>query len=178
VLEYLDAIGQDFRTDATNADFRFTRNRLRHQLLPLLRSEFNADFDAAILRLSEQAAESQRVIDGIAAELTTDCVQMDWPKTSCENSDDVGAGTALTVADEIRIDCRGLAGQPPLVVREVCRAAWRDARWPLQAMGFDQWQQLATLTASKRDLPQINMPSNVHAFWQAGFLVLHRARPG
>ena len=34
VVEYLSAIGQDYRTDATNQDTQWTRNRLRHELLP------------------------------------------------------------------------------------------------------------------------------------------------
>ena len=41
VLEYLRAIGQDYRTDATNEDSQWTRNRLRHELLPLLREQYN-----------------------------------------------------------------------------------------------------------------------------------------
>src|SRR5206468_2111324 len=36
VLDYLAGVGQDYRTDESNADRRFTRNRIRHELLPLL----------------------------------------------------------------------------------------------------------------------------------------------
>lgn len=43
-----------------------TRNRLRHQLLPLLR-ELNPAADAAIMRLSSAAAADQRLIDELAA---------------------------------------------------------------------------------------------------------------
>ena len=50
---YLPAIGQDFRTDSSNDDSRFTRNRLRHELLPLLRERFNSDVDGALLRLGD-----------------------------------------------------------------------------------------------------------------------------
>ena len=37
VLDYLTAIEQEYRTDATNEDIQWTRNRLRHELLPQLR---------------------------------------------------------------------------------------------------------------------------------------------
>ena len=33
---YLDAIGQPYRHDQSNADLRFTRNRIRHQTMPRL----------------------------------------------------------------------------------------------------------------------------------------------
>jgi tRNA(Ile)-lysidine synthase len=175
VLTYLSAIGQDFRTDATNADVRFTRNRLRQRLLPLLRTEFNADFDETIVRLAEQATESQQVIDWHAAELVLKCVHIDWrpPDRTDEKRQHVGAES--TEAESVRIDCRPLAGLPPLIVREVCRAAWCDANWPLQAMGFDEWQRLAVLAMGDDDRPQISLPGNIRAGRKDEALVLTKA---
>ena len=40
-MAYLDALGQPYRVDATNDDRRLTRNRIRHELLPLLAEEYN-----------------------------------------------------------------------------------------------------------------------------------------
>jgi tRNA(Ile)-lysidine synthase len=175
VLAYLSELGQDYRTDATNADARFTRNRLRHQLLPLLRAEFNADFDEAIVRLAEQAAESQRAIDRYSAEVVAKCVRINWPASiglaECEKLDE----GALLAAENVRMDCRPLVGEPMLIVREVLRAAWRDANWPLQAMGYEQWQQLALLAgAGGENQPQVNMPGNVLALRDDEMLLLRR----
>jgi tRNA(Ile)-lysidine synthase len=39
VLAFLGELGQRYRDDASNLDPRFTRNRLRHELLPLLARE-------------------------------------------------------------------------------------------------------------------------------------------
>ena len=50
-----------YMTDETNADIRYTRNRIRHQLLPLLR-QLNPSADAALCRLSEHAAEDSRYL--------------------------------------------------------------------------------------------------------------------
>ena len=159
VIEYLNALGQDHRVDASNADPRFTRNRLRHQLLPLIRSEFKADFDATLLRLSQQAAESQQVIDEFAALLVTKCVRIDWPLKKSDSGD---SDTSFA-ADGVQIDCRCLSGMPPLMVREVCRTAWREANWPLQAMGFDQWQQLASLAVGCGGHSKICLPGGISA---------------
>ena len=41
VLKYLRERGLTYREDASNADTRFTRNRIRHELLPLLEREYN-----------------------------------------------------------------------------------------------------------------------------------------
>lgn len=143
VLNYLAEIGQDFRTDASNLDRRFTRNRLRHDLLPLLRSRFNADVDEAVLRLAEQANESQQLVSQLAEELI---------------------GRAFQIASgRVEIDCRQLTDGLPLVVREACKLAWAAAGWQLQDMGFREWQQLARLACAGPDPGVSNLPANVRA---------------
>jgi tRNA(Ile)-lysidine synthase len=56
--EYLRGRGQAWRTDSTNADEAFTRNRLRHSLLPALR-EYNPGIDLALANLAELAREDE-----------------------------------------------------------------------------------------------------------------------
>ncbi|HWY86234.1 MAG TPA: tRNA lysidine(34) synthetase TilS, partial [Gemmataceae bacterium] len=41
IQAYLDMHEQSYRQDASNQDRQFTRNRLRHELLPLLAGQFN-----------------------------------------------------------------------------------------------------------------------------------------
>jgi len=60
---YLDAIDQPYRHDSSNDDPRFTRNRIRHQLLPRLQRHFNAEAVQSLLRLGTLAGEAQSVID-------------------------------------------------------------------------------------------------------------------
>jgi tRNA(Ile)-lysidine synthase len=49
---WLKSLDQTWREDATNADLSFTRNRVRHKLLPLIEQEFGA---ATLLHLAETA---------------------------------------------------------------------------------------------------------------------------
>lgn len=50
VIEYLRALGQDYRDDESNASLEFTRNRIRHRLIPALESEFNPSVRDALRR--------------------------------------------------------------------------------------------------------------------------------
>ena len=143
VLCYLDSIGQDYRIDASNADPRFTRNRLRGDLLPTLRSQYNAEVDEAIMRLAVQADESQQLISMLALGLHERSM--------------ASSSTGIT------IDCTALAGEPPLLIREACKIAWTTAGWPLQNMGFDHWHQLARLIAQKADRSSLNLPGGLRA---------------
>jgi tRNA(Ile)-lysidine synthase len=54
--DYLRAHNQPWRTDSSNADPAFTRNRIRHHLLPILR-EYNPAIDQALANLAELARE-------------------------------------------------------------------------------------------------------------------------
>lgn len=164
VLDYLAAIGQDFCTDTSNTDPRWTRNRLRHELLPLLRQDYNTDVDAALLRLGAQAAESQQLIADLADELVRDCLALEFAGGHDANERRVACGA--------RIDCRPLYAQPPLLIREVCKIAWTEAGWPQQAMGFNQWQQLADLIRGESRSHAVNLPGNVRVHRDKDVLIL------
>lgn len=62
---YVAARGLPVWNDPMNADPRFTRVRVRTQILPLLRAE-NPQLDAALVRLAASTAEWLDVIDAIA----------------------------------------------------------------------------------------------------------------
>jgi tRNA(Ile)-lysidine synthase len=124
LLAYLEELGQSYRDDSSNADRQFTRNRIRHELLPRLAADFNPGVVDALLRLATLAGEMQAVIDAQVDALAARCV-------------------AAASPDAVRIEISALTAEPPYVVRELLIAVWRRQGWPLQSMGFAEWEQLA-----------------------------------
>jgi tRNA(Ile)-lysidine synthase len=55
---YLRDLNQPWREDSSNADTHHTRNRVRHELMPLLRS-FNPNLDQALANIAELAREEE-----------------------------------------------------------------------------------------------------------------------
>ena len=53
--DYASELGLAHREDSSNADLRIPRNRVRHQLLPLLRAEYSPAIDSLLLRTGELA---------------------------------------------------------------------------------------------------------------------------
>ena len=65
VLSYCSQLGIEYVTDATNSETVYTRNRIRHNILPELR-EINPSLEAAVLRLTESLRCDSRYLDDAA----------------------------------------------------------------------------------------------------------------
>jgi tRNA(Ile)-lysidine synthase len=143
VLAYLAHLGQDYRQDASNLERRFTRNRIRRELLPKLAADYNPAVVEALVRLGQLAREAQEVLAAEAAALRE------------------RAATPLP-GRGWQIDALRLAGQPHYLIREMFVDLWRASDWPLQAMGLVQWDRLAQLLVDRSPQKQV-FPGNVLA---------------
>lgn len=61
------------RLDASNLDLHYARNRVRAELLPLLRAYYNSNVDAALVRLGDLAAADSEALEEAAAEALAAC---------------------------------------------------------------------------------------------------------
>ncbi|HYN15994.1 MAG TPA: tRNA lysidine(34) synthetase TilS [Terriglobales bacterium] len=59
VRDYLGSINQRWREDATNVDLQYTRNRIRHGLIPLIETRFQPTAVTALAQLAEVAREEE-----------------------------------------------------------------------------------------------------------------------
>lgn len=124
VLAYLEAREQSYRQDASNDSMQYTRNRIRHQLLPWLR-EFTGD--ARVADRLRTAAEWIREEHGVIEELG-----MRWLASECVKPIDDGLQMPLAHA----------LSEPWGVVREGLVAAWHARSWPLREMSAKHWERL------------------------------------
>jgi len=154
LVAYLTDLGQPYREDTSNRDPKHTRNRLRHDLLPTLARDYNPGVADALLRLGRLAGEVQSVIDALAADLAERCLARQTPQT-------------------LEIDRAALADQPCYLVREVLVQLWGNQRWPLQSMGFAEWEELAEMaTAVAPQTAKRTFPGGVSAEVRANGLTL------
>ncbi|HEY2881911.1 MAG TPA: tRNA lysidine(34) synthetase TilS [Pirellulales bacterium] len=147
VLRYLSGIGQEFRTDPSNLTDDFTRNRVRNELLPLLRERFNPEVDAALERLAQLSGDAQAFIEQQAEELLEKCVVL---KKSVLQAPSAGVATPALAAP-ISLNLHPLLTANRHLVREMFIALWRQQNWPLQQMGFAHWETLADFAQPRAD---------------------------
>jgi tRNA(Ile)-lysidine synthase len=127
VLAHLADIGQPHREDASNTDTRFTRNRIRHELLPILK-QFNPDVVSALAHLAEHANEAHEVITATAGELLA---KAERPRAT----------------STIILDTAALLAAPRAVLRAALRLLWEREGWPMADMNFDSWERAVEVAA-------------------------------
>ena len=155
VREYLAAIDQPWREDATNACLDATRNWIRLELLPSIEQHVNVAGSEAVLRLGSLASEAHRLIESMADQLA-------------ERATTSQSGAGLTC------DCRAFEGQDRYLVREALRLAWRRNGLPEQGMGFAEWEALAEIAqrSSIAQETQSNFPGAINAHKKGARLVI------
>jgi len=131
IISYLGELGQEYCHDASNDDVKYTRNRIRHELLPLLKDQYHGAADEALLRLQQMSCELQDVIAEIVYPLF---------QTNVHFPDGVAR-------ERVVITCEGLTDVAPYLIRELFVLVWKQQDWPRGAMSTVHWQRLAEAVA-------------------------------
>ncbi len=153
VTEYLQELDQPFRMDSSNLNVGFTRNRIRHELIPLLERQFNPAIVDVLCRLANEA-QAIHARQSKAAELVL---------KKCEHS---RAGSLIV------LDHCVLAAESRPKVREVFRLIWDREQWPVGRMDFKSWDRLAGLVFGEH--VAVDLPDGVRARCQARVIQLRR----
>jgi tRNA(Ile)-lysidine synthase len=154
VLAYLQAIAQNFREDSSNASNDFTRNRLRHELLPQLERDYNPSVREAIHRLARIADETNGFLS-VQAE------------TALSTS-------ARPISNGLEFDLTRFAHLHPILIRQALLLAWQELGWPLQDMSHEKWRELQALVQAKTPPPPADLPGGVRVSREQNKLRLSR----
>lgn len=179
--DFLRAQNQPWRTDSSNSDEAFTRNRLRHHLLPILR-EYNPSIDQTLANLAELAREDE-------ARWQTELVRI-LPQILLPGKPVRGGGRAVsTVAGasgSVALELDRLRAFDPSMRRRVVRAAARQLGARLT---FDETARLLDLAgllpnseaaspmAAVRTGSTLHLGSGLRAERSPRELRLYRAEP-
>jgi tRNA(Ile)-lysidine synthase len=169
---FLSSRKQPWRTDSSNADEAFTRNRVRHHLLPILR-EYNPSLDQALANLAELARDDEARWQ---SELSRILPQVLLPGKPVR-----GGGRAVSTAPgeaSVAIDLERLRSFDPALLRRVVRAAARQIGARLT---FDDTARLLAMagfgiipTVSARPGATLDLSGGLRAERSARELRLHR----
>jgi tRNA(Ile)-lysidine synthase len=139
----LAELNQSSRADNSNSDEKYTRNFLRHRLLPEAQKHFGNSIGDAIIRLGVHAHEAQSFISQQANGLTA-CLLVQNP-------------------DRVEINTECLAQQPTILVRQFLCQIWDEQHWSQQSMTHQWWQKISkTIQAAPQQTTIVlNLPHDI-----------------
>jgi tRNA(Ile)-lysidine synthase len=140
VLQYLEQIGQTFRHDSSNNSFDYTRNRIRHRLIPLLKEE-NPSIHRTFQKLATQIRELNEIEQWSAKQI--------YKQVKIQHKEDT-----LEISRGAFLDC------PIAVIRSFWRYFWQKQNWPTAEMTFEHWQRLA-LACISGELSSTDFPGGI-----------------
>lgn len=151
---FLDQLGCGFRVDQSNFESQFTRNKIRQQLLPLLRAEFNPQVVRNLNSLGCIADESAAYVEQVARELIAESMHY-HDSASC------------------RLDLVPFGNAAGVVVRQALVLLWTTLGWPRKKMTFRHWTQLADAVQGRADF-EFDLPGFIRVECRGTLLRLTR----
>ena len=140
---YCRAMGQTYREDSGNYMWRFTRNKVRLDLMPRLARDYNPRVRDALLRLSRAAANDADYMEGELDRL--------WPGISEERPGSVG----LCIPD--------LNALHPAMQSHALRRAYAAVSGDARGLGESHIDALLTLLKGRGGSQAIHLPRGVVA---------------
>jgi len=146
ILEYLETQGLQPVLDASNQDTRLYRNRIRHELLPILNG-FNPGIQQRLWQMAQLLSE-----DYVVLEEATDAA---WQ--SCVSRQ--GFGYIGLDSDELRT-------QPVGLQRQLLRRAIRDLRPSLRDVDFATIERCRIFINNTNRKGQIDLVAGLRLLWE------------
>lgn len=150
----LTELDQPFCVDQSNSESKYSRNFLRHEIIPQLEQRLGFPITPALLRLSQQASETETYLDQQATLLQHSIEQQN--------------------PNEVTIPITILQQSPLIIRRQFFKQLWQQQHWPQQSMTFEWWQSLAEAVEASAERSVLNLPGDVRAEIQRKFVKLSR----
>jgi tRNA(Ile)-lysidine synthase len=112
IEEYLRKLKQPWREDSSNQDLAHTRNRVRHQLVPLLEQQFNPGIRQTLADLAELAQAEAEYWEGEVAAILSRVLHSGKPSRSGRSNSGSASGT-------LALDLANMKALPLAIQRQV-----------------------------------------------------------
>lgn len=151
IMAHLSAYRLPYRTDPTNADTAFLRNRVRQKLMPLLEQKFNPNIAEALGRTAKSLAEEHAALREVAAQLLD--------------------RSAASAVEGIAYDLAVLKSAPEGLAKTALREALRRAGG-LRAVSSIHVERLWSVVKEGRGGASLHLPGKRTAAIARGHLIL------
>lgn len=157
LLDYLAERGQHFCQDSSNADTGLLRNRVRHELIPVLESRYQGFSVLSLCALNKAAAEVRDLLDKL--------IERKWPRLCVEEAP---GAVALDAAEFAALE----AAEQKAVLRRAAEIVCCQEPLALAAGHYDEVAGLARAEVGA----QVSLPGGLAARREHGVVLIRHGR--
>jgi len=163
---YLIELGQTWREDSSNRDLNHTRNRVRHELLPLLEQYFNPGIRQTLAGLAEVARGEAAYWDAEVLAVLPRLVRPGKPSRS-------GRVTTREASQTLSLDLAAFGALPLALQRQVLQELGKQQG---AALEFKHIQQIAEIIRQPARAKRLSLPNGLTAVITFRELQISRAK--
>lgn len=146
ILSWLQTQGVPYRTDSSNNDSKYTRNKIRNELVPILGFIAGPDWKERITQLIESNVLEHERINEQAEKLLSSSI---WTKQT-------DGSVEITIADLTQVDWPA--------IREFFVGLWHLQNWPLREMSKRHWRHIEDMLNRSSSNPhpmRVDLPGHL-----------------
>lgn len=151
IISHIESSGLAYREDVTNLDTDFLRNRIRHELIPLL-CEYNPNIQKRLNITGNVLADESIMLDKLAEELLVK--------------------TATFESNKIRLELKLITEEPTALKRRLFRLTLERLAGNLNDFSYLHIEALLNMLESLKPNSQLNLPHGITAVKQYETIIL------
>jgi tRNA(Ile)-lysidine synthase len=155
VQNYLAEHKLSYRLDASNQDLSFTRNRIRHALIPFIEKEFNPRFKTALVKLGQTSASFYILLKEIANEVFENMKMLGKENEICVSADE-------------------FAKTPPAIQTLIVDKIVKTLLGKIPQLNFEHYLEILSLCSQPASDRVVMLPRGLQAKREAYLLKIYR----
>jgi len=134
--------GLKFRHDSSNDKMVFTRNRIRHELIPHLERDFNPNIKEVLVNMAENLRAENEFVEKFAKRKFR--------------------ATSKIRQDEIAIDIKRFKRQPEAIRKRILRSALECLKGNLRRFTYQHWKEMEELIEKRPGNSIVDLPGGIN----------------
>lgn len=156
IEDFIKERGLECRHDSSNDEIIFTRNRVRHELIPYLEDKFNPNIKEVLVNMAENLRAENEFLEKFS--------NRKFKIMSRKN----GSGAVL-------IDSGKFKKQPGAIKKRILRKALKELKGDLRRFTYQHWKEMEELIASRPVNSVVDLPGGIDVRKDKAAIVLKKA---
>lgn len=157
IEDFIREQGVKYRHDSSNEEVVFTRNKVRHELIPYLEDRFNPNIKEVLVNMAENLRAEDDFLDKFSSRK--------FKIMSKKNR-----------SGDISVDMGKFKKQPAAIRKRIVRSALRELKGDLRRFTYQHWKEIEELLGARPVNSIVDLPGGIDIKKEKGVIVFKRPK--